>query len=146
MHFGENQLSPYSISFSLLSTTHPSLFQQALVRSSIRCYPDFNLVMDRSYGFGSTVRDLTALFRLGFPPAPDLSVLNLTTHRNSTAHFPRGTPSLSTPSPKLPAPIACKHAVSGLFHSPLGVLFTFPSRYCSSIGRQMCLALDRGRP
>ncbi len=57
MHFGENQLSPYSISFSLLSTGHPRLFQQALVRSSIRFHPDFNLPMDRSYGFGSTIRD-----------------------------------------------------------------------------------------
>ena len=45
-----------------------------------------------------------------------------------------------------PAPIACRHAVSGLFHSPPGVLFTFPSRYYFSIGRQMYLALDRGRP
>ena len=44
------------------------------------------------------------------------------------------------------APTACRHAVSGLFHSPPGVLFTFPSRYCFAIGRQMCLALDRGRP
>lgn len=26
------------------------------------------------------------------------------------------------------------------------MLFTFPSRYCFTIGRQMCLALDRGRP
>ena len=26
------------------------------------------------------------------------------------------------------------------------MLFTFPSRYCCAIGRQMCLALDRGRP
>ena len=59
MHFGENQLSPHSISFSLLSTPHPSLFQQALVRSSIRCYPDFNLDMDRSYGFGSIACDWT---------------------------------------------------------------------------------------
>ena len=58
MHFGENQLSPYSISFSLLSTTHPRLLQQSLVRSSIRFYPDFNLVMDRSYGFGSIACDL----------------------------------------------------------------------------------------
>lgn len=59
MHFGENQLSPHSISFSLLSTPHPSLFQQALVRSSIRCYPDFNLDMDRSCGFGSMACDWT---------------------------------------------------------------------------------------
>ena len=57
MHFGENQLSPYSISFSLLSTAHPRLLQQSLVRSSIRFYPDFNLAMDRSYGFGSIACD-----------------------------------------------------------------------------------------
>ena len=57
MHFGENQLSPHSISFSLLSTPHPSLFQQALVRSSSRCYPAFILGMDRSCGFGSMACD-----------------------------------------------------------------------------------------
>ena len=59
MHFGESQLSPYSISFSLLSTAHPMVLQHQLVRSSIRCHPDFNLAMDRSYGFGSATCDLT---------------------------------------------------------------------------------------
>ncbi len=71
MHFGENQLSPNSISFSLLSTAHPSLFQQALVRSSIRFHPDFNLAMDRSSGFGSIARDCRPLqtrFPCGFGP------------------------------------------------------------------------------
>ena len=34
-----------------------------------------------------------ALFRLGFPTGPNLVVLILATYRNSTAHFPRGTPS-----------------------------------------------------
>ena len=67
MHFGENQLSPYSISFSLLSTGHPRLFQQALVRSSIRFHPDFNLPMDRSYGFGSTIRDCIRPIQTRFP-------------------------------------------------------------------------------
>ena len=46
----------------------------------------------------------------------------------------------------LHASIACRHAVSGLFHSPPGVLFTFPSRYCFTIGHSTYLALDRGRP
>ena len=41
---------------------------------------------------------------------------------------------------------ACRHTVSGLFHSPSGVLFTFPSRYLFTIGRQEYLALERGRP
>ena len=30
-----------------------------------------------------------------------------------------------------------------LFHSPLGVLFTFPSRYLFTIGRQVVLSLGR---
>lgn len=54
MHFGENQLLPNSISFSLLTTAHPNLFQQILVRSSMRFHPHFNLAMARSSGFGST--------------------------------------------------------------------------------------------
>src|SRR5215203_3841316 len=33
-----------------------------------------------------------------------------------------------------------------LFHSPSGVLFTFPSRYLFAIGRQEYLALDGGPP
>ncbi len=33
-----------------------------------------------------------------------------------------------------------------LFHSPPGVLFTFPSRYSFAIGRQRYLALDSGLP
>src|SRR5438046_2554020 len=33
-----------------------------------------------------------------------------------------------------------------LFHSPPGVLFTFPSRYWFTIGGQECLALEGGPP
>ena len=36
---------------------------------------------------------------------------------------------------------ACKHKVSGSFHSPPGVLFTFPSRYCFTIGHQLVFRL-----
>ena len=57
MHFGENQLSPNSISFSLLSTPHPRLFQQASVRSSTPLHRSFNLDMDRSSGFGSIMQN-----------------------------------------------------------------------------------------
>ena len=132
MHFGENQLSPNSISFSLLSTPHPRLFQQASVRSSTAFHRSFNLDMDRSSGFGSIIRNSLALFRLGFPSAPDLSVLNLAAYNNSPAHFTKGIPSHTVdPEGLTRAPIACKHTDSGLFHSPPGVLFTFPSRYYS---------------
>jgi hypothetical protein len=34
----------------------------------------------------------------------------------------------------------------GLFHPPLGVLFTFPSRYLFTIGRLKFLALESGLP
>ena len=34
----------------------------------------------------------------------------------------------------------------GLFHSAFAVLFTFPSRYWCTIGRQVCLALEGGPP
>ncbi len=40
-------------------------------------------------------------------------------------------------------PTDCKCAVSGTFHSPLGVLFTFPSRYWFTIGHQGVLSLRR---
>ena len=146
MHIGENQLSPHSISFSLLSTSHPRLFQQAPVRSSTPFHRGFNLLMDRSCGFGFISRNFVALFRLGFPAAPVQTDLNLATESDSPAHFTKGIPSPSTPSRALPAPIDCRHTGSGLFHSPPGVLFTFPSRYWFAIGRQQYLALDHGRP
>ena len=89
---------------------------------------------------------LVALFRLGFPAATVQTDLNLATENDSPAHFTKGIPSPSTLSRTLPAPIDCRHTGSGLFHSPPGVLFTFPSRYCFAIGRHQYLALDHGRP
>src|ERR1700748_2807030 len=44
------------------------------------------------------------------------------------------------------APTACRHPVSGLFHSPFGVLFTFPSRYLFAIGHQGVLRLGGWSP
>ena len=38
------------------------------------------------------------------------------------------------------------HAVSGSFHSPLGVLFTFPSRYWFTIGRTLIFSLGEWSP
>ena len=59
MHFGEYELSPSLIGLSLLPSPHPEAFQRLLVRSSIWCYPDFNLDKGRSLGFASTPSDLT---------------------------------------------------------------------------------------
>ena len=66
MHFGEYELSPSLIGLSLLPSPHPEAFQRLLVRTSIRCYPDFILAMCRSLGFASTPTDYNALFRLAF--------------------------------------------------------------------------------
>ena len=57
MHFGEYELSPSLIGLSLLPSPHPEAFQRLLVRSSIWCYPDFNLDKGRSLGFASTTTD-----------------------------------------------------------------------------------------
>ena len=44
------------------------------------------------------------------------------------------------------APTACRRTVSGTFHSPLGVLFTFPSRYWCAIGRPLVFRLGGWSP
>ncbi len=54
IYFEENQISLSLISLLLLSTSHPKTSQGLPVRSSTRCYPRFNLLMDRSLSFGST--------------------------------------------------------------------------------------------
>ena len=66
----------------------------------------------------------TALLRLAFATAPVLQHLNLATYRNSLARSTKSTGSLA-----LPLLVSIRFQV--LFHSPPGVLFTFPSRYSS---------------
>ena len=41
------------------------------------------------------------------------------------------------------APTVRRHTVSGSFHPPFGVLFTFPSRYWFTIGHLVILSLGR---
>ena len=94
--------------------------------------------MGRSLRFRVYVQQLVALLRLAFASAPCLP-LNLATARNSLVHSSIGTPSLS-----LRLLVDIRFQV--LFHSPPGVLFTFPSRYFSSIGHQSYLGLDGGPP
>ena len=84
MHFGENQLLPNSISFSLLTTGHPRLFQQALVRSSMGFHPHFNLPMARSSGFGLTAYNshpVRIRFRCGSAPNKCLTSLYTVSRR-----------------------------------------------------------------
>jgi hypothetical protein len=96
--------------------------------------------MGSSLGFGSTGRHHVALFRLAFAPPPRLHPLKRATPSNSPAHS-----SISTRSGLRPL-TACRRTVSGSLHSPPGVLFTFPSRYSFTIGRQEYLALEGGPP
>ena len=64
MHFGEYELSPSLISLSPLPSSHPEAFQRLLVRSSIRCYPDFNLLnIKRDFGVILDSKDLARIKR-----------------------------------------------------------------------------------
>ena len=96
----------------------------------------------------ATSRPLQTRFRFGSATVS----LNLATQRNSPARSTK-----STTSHACGALSACKHTVSVLcllvsirfqvlFHSPPGVLFTFPSRYYSLSVTWSYLALGDGPP
>src|SRR5881398_1993764 len=137
MHFGENQLSRSLIGLSPLPTAHPPGFQPWWVRSSTRSYPRFNLAMGRSLRFGSRACDSDALFGLAFATAPPHGLTSPHT-TNSQAHSSKGTP--SPVLGRLRRFVGTRFQV--LFHSPPGVLFTFPSRYLSAIGHQGVFRLN----
>ena len=93
----------------------------------------------------------------GLPPATERPVqtrfrsafayrLKLAANGNSLTHYTKGTPSPHPRSRASAAPTACRHPVSGLFHSPFGVLFTFPSRYLFAIGHQGVFRLGGWSP
>jgi hypothetical protein len=136
MCFGEYELSPSLISLSPLPTGHPIGFQPELVRTSIHCYVNFILPMGRSLGFASAATDLCALFRLAFATASCLRHLTLPGTSNSPDHYAKGTRSLLAELPQL---VSARFQV--LFHSPPGVLFTFPSRYWFTIGHRRVFSL-----
>ena len=94
--------------------------------------------MGRSLRFRAYVHKLSALLRLAFASAPCLP-LNLASARNSLVHSSIGTPSLS-----LRLLVDIRFQV--LFHSPPGVLFTFPSRYYALSVAIQCLGLEGGPP
>ena len=96
--------------------------------------------MDRSPGFGSAACDLFALFRLAFASA---SPRGLTSPQTAT----RWLIMQKVRSRTLPMAIVLLLLVDtrfqGLFTPLTGVLFTFPSRYSFTIGRQVVLSLGR---
>ena len=102
----------------------PALFSGRLVRSSMKLYLHFNLPMDRSPGFGSTPSNLIAHLRLAFATAPHLKCLTLL---GNVTRWPVLQKVRGHTSNVLPQLVSAGFQV--LFHSPPGVLFTFPSRY-----------------
>ena len=94
-------------------------------------YLHFNLDMGRSPGFGSNITDfirpIQTRSRCGSGPL----VLNLASYINSPDHSTIGTRS---PFDGLSVLVSTRFQV--LFHSPPGVLFTFPSQYFFAIGHQ----------
>jgi hypothetical protein len=142
MHFGENQLSRSLIGLSPLTTGHPPTFQRWWVRPSTRSYPRFSLPMARSLRFGSRTRDCDALFRLAFATATPHG-LTSPHATNSQAHSSKGTPSHPTSKRNRMLRRIVGRRFQVLFHSPPGVLFTFPSRYSSAIGHQGVFRLTR---
>ena len=118
---GENQLYPSSIGISPLSTSHPRPFQRTWVRSSTVSYHRFNLLMDRSPGFGSNASNYVALFRLALAAPPELQFLKLATYINSPDRSTKSTRSLIN---ELSVLVGTRFQV--LFHSPPGVFSPFP--------------------
>ena len=98
--------------------------------------------MDRSPGFGSIIYDLyrpiQTRFRFDFIP---YLVLNLAIYNNS---LDRSTKSTISHFNVLYLLVNIGFQV--LFHSPPGVLFTFPSRYCFTIGHQVVFSLTGWSP
>ena len=136
-YFGENQLAPGSIGISPLTTAHPVTFQRQLVGTSTWYHPSFILAMVRSPGFGSINTDkrpIQTRFHYGFSIL--CFNLPLTISRRLILQQERSQ-TLSRP------PTACKFMVSCSFHSPPGVLFTFPSRYYFTIGHSGIFSLTR---
>jgi hypothetical protein len=131
------------ISLSPLPTAHPRSFQPSPVRSSTECYLRFNLAMGRSPPFGSAPRNSVAHFGLAFATPPGVFPLGSLRSSNSPAHYAKGTQSVVStrrPTDLLPL-VGTRFQV--LFHSPSGVLFTFPSRYWFAIGLERVFSLTR---
>ena len=128
------------IGLSPLSTGHPLRFQPKWVRPSTGSYPRFSLPMGSSPGFASTTRDYVAVLKTRFRCGSLLSLtsprivtrwLILQKARRHTAWVLR---------------LLVGARFQALFHSPLGVLFTFPSRYWFAIGHRRVLSLGGWSP
>ena len=105
----------------------------------MKFYFHFSLDMDRSPGFGSTVSDFVVLLTLAFTSAPPLHGLTLpdTVTRRTVLQKVRGCTHMVLPQ-------LVNTGFQVLFHSPPGVLFTFPSQYYALSVTEEYLALEGG--
>ena len=97
--------------------------------------------MDRSPGFGSITCNYIVLVTLGFPAAPllnSLTSLHTITRRTVLQKVPHRTHKVLC--------VLVNIRFQVLFHSPPGVLFTFPSQYCSTIGHRVVFRLGGWAP
>ena len=129
------------IGLSPLSTAHPLIFQHQWVRASTPFYRGFTLAMDRSLSFASAacnlIRPIQTRFRYGF-----------ISERLNLRYIPQLAGSLCKRHAVIPPLKAGLRLIVGtrfqvLFHSPSGVLFTFPSRYWFTIGHRSIFSLTR---
>lgn len=125
------------IGLSPLSTGHPLRFQPKWVRPSTGSYPRFSLPMDSSPGFASAACDSIAILKARFHCG---SVQTLTSPHTATRWLILQK-ARRHPARGLRLLVGARFQV--LFHSPLGVLFTFPSRYSYAIGQTGILRLTR---
>lgn len=125
------------IGLSPLSAGHRRRFQPTCVRPSTGSYPRFSLPTDSSPGFASAARDssrpVKARFRSG-----SLSVNLAPRQRLAGSFYKRHA---VTTEKLLRLLVGARFQV--LFHSPPGVLFTFPSRYWYAIGQTGMLRLTQ---
>ena len=111
------------------------------VRPSTTSYGSFSLDMGRSPGFGSTLTDYMRPIKTWFPFGSMAVPFNLASTGNS--------PDRSTKSTRLHLNVLPQLVNTGfqvLFHSPPGVLFTFPSQYYALSVTKEYLALGGGPP
>ena len=128
------------IGLSPLSTGHPLRFQPKWVRPSTGSYPRFSLPMDSSPGFASAACDSYAILKARFHCG---SVQTLTSPHTATRWLILQK-ARRHPARGLRLLVGARFQV--LFHSPLGVLFTFPSRYWFAIGHRRVFSLGGWSP
>lgn len=117
------------------------------IRSSTEFYFRFNLDMDRSPGFGSACTDCCPApwgwtlrpVKTWFPFGSAAELLNLASTGNSPDRSTKSTRSHLNVLPQL-----VNTGFQVLFHSPPGVLFTFPSQYYALSVTKEYLALEGG--